>query len=55
MNNLDDEQIKDQIEHELDVTQFLDLIDMSFRELVDMVFEQGINEELRRKLERSIR
>ena len=55
MHNLDEEQIKDQIEHELDVTQFLDLIDMSFRELVDMVFDQGLNEEIRQRLERSIR
>lgn len=55
MFTTDEEQLKDQLEHELDVMQFLDLLDMSFRELIDMVFEQGLNDELRGKLERTVR
>lgn len=55
MHNLDEEQLKDQLEHELDVTQFLDLIDMDFRELIDLVFNQGVHEEHRQALERAVR
>ena len=55
MFNLDAEQLKDQIEHELDVTQFLDCIGMSFRELVDIVFNDGLSEEQLRMLENAVR
>jgi hypothetical protein len=55
MGNTDEEQLKDQLEHELDETQFLDLCQISFRELIDMVFEQGVSEELRSILERAVR
>lgn len=55
MHNLDEEQLKDQLEHELDVMQFLDLIDYDFRTLIDMVFQEGVNEELRQKLESAVR
>ena len=53
--NLDDEQIKDLLQAELDVLQFLDLLGMTFRELIDMVFDQGITEEQRDWLMRHIR
>lgn len=55
MFNTDEQQLKDQIEHELDVYQLLDLMDMDFRDLIDIVFEQGVSEEIRQKLERSVR
>mgnify|MGYP000181479449 CR=1 FL=1 len=55
MFNVDDEQLKDQLEHELDITQFLDLADISFREVLDALFAQGVNEETRQKLERAVR
>lgn len=55
MFNTDEEQLKDQLEHELDVTQFLDLLDMGFRDFIEIVFEQGLNEEQRQKLERAVR
>ena len=55
MFNLDEEQLKDQLEHELDETQFLDLCEMSLRELIDMVFEAGIRPEIYDKLERAVR
>lgn len=55
MYNLDDEQIKDLLQAELDVLQFLDLLGMTFRELIDMVFDQGITEEQRDWLMRHIR
>ena len=55
MHNLDDLQLKDQLEHELDVLQFLDIISMSYRELIDLVFESGISEEQRQELARATR
>ncbi len=45
MNNLDKEQLKDQLEYELDVLQFLDLTGISFRELIDIVFDSGLSGE----------
>ena len=55
MFTTDEEQLKDQLEHELDVLQFLDIVDMSFRELIDIVFANGVNEEILTKLERCVR
>lgn len=55
MFNTNEEQLKDQIEHELDIIQFLDLLDMSFRDVVEMVFNEGVSEEYRQKLERAVR
>lgn len=55
MFNTDEQQLKDQLEHELDVYQLLDLMDMEFRDLIEVLFEQGINEETRQKLERAVR
>ena len=55
MYNLDDEQIKDQIEHELDIYQFMDCLGISFRELIDLVFDAGVNEEQRGAFERAVR
>lgn len=55
MGNTDEEQLKDQIEHELDVLQFLDICQISFRELIDIVFDMGVSEELRQLLERQVR
>ncbi len=55
MYNVDEEQLKDQLEHELDVLQFLDLVGLSFREVIDMVFEQGLHEDTRQDLERAVR
>lgn len=55
MFNTDEEQLKDQLEHELDITQFMDLADISFREILDALFEQGISEEVRQRLERAVR
>jgi hypothetical protein len=55
MYNTDEEQLKDQLEHELDVFQLLDLMDMDFRDLINTLFDAGISEEIRQKLERSVR
>lgn len=55
MFNLDNEQLKDQIEHELDIYQFMDCLGLSFRELIDLVFDAGVNEEQRQELERAVR
>ena len=55
MYNTDEEQLKDQLEHELDVFQLLDLMDMDFRDLINVLFDAGISEEIRQKLERSVR
>lgn len=56
MFNTDEQQLKDQIEHELDVYQFLDLLDMDFRDLIDVFFDtHSVNEEARQKLERAVR
>lgn len=55
MYNTDEEQLKDQLEHELDVYQLLDIMDMSFRDLIEHLFDAGINEETRKKLERAVR
>lgn len=55
MYNLDDEQLKDQLEHELDILQFFDILGMSFREVVDMAFDAGITEEQRELLSQQVR
>ena len=55
MYNTDEEQLKDQLEHELDVFQLLDLMDMDFRDLINTLFDAGISEEIRQKLERAVR
>jgi len=46
--------LKDLLEAELDVLQFLDLVGMSFREVIDMVFNEGVSEETRQKLESAL-
>ena len=55
MFNTDEQQLKDQLEHELDVYQFLDLLGMELRDLIDMAFESGLDEETRQKLEHAVR
>lgn len=55
MFSTDEEQLKDKLEHELDILQFLDLLDLSFRDIIEMVFESGIDEEQYAQLERSVR
>jgi hypothetical protein len=55
MGHIDDEQLKDQLEHELDILQFLDICQLSFREIIDMVFEQGVSDEVYTALEKSVR
>lgn len=55
MFNTDEQQLKDQLEHELDVYQLLDLMDMELRDLIDVLFERGIDEETRQKLEHAVR
>lgn len=48
---MSEECLKDILEHELDVLQFLDIVGMSYREVIDMVFNEGVSEETRQKLE----
>lgn len=55
MFNTDEQQLKDQLEHELDVYQLLDLFDMDMNSLIEVLFAQGIDEETRQKLERAVR
>ena len=55
MNNIDNEQLKDQIEYELDVLQFLDLTGISFRELIDIVFDSGLSGEQLDELSEAVR
>jgi hypothetical protein len=55
MFKVDDQQLKDLIASELDVIQFLDLIDMSFQELLDVVFENGLTPEQVNILEETLR
>ena len=55
MYNLDDEQLKDLLTHELDVLQLFDILSMSFRDVVDMVFDNGVTEEQRELLSRYVR
>lgn len=55
MYNLDDEQLKDCLAGELDVLQLFDILGMSFRDVVDMVFDQGVSEEQRELLMRYVR
>ncbi len=55
MNNIDNEQLKDQIEYELDVLQFLDLTGISFRELIDIVFDSGLSAEQLDELRETVR
>lgn len=55
MYNTDDEQLKDLLAGELDVMQLLDILGMSFREVIDMVFDQGVSQEQRELLMRYVR
>jgi hypothetical protein len=55
MNNLDNEQLKDQLEYELDVMQFLDLTGITFRELIDIVFDSGLSAEQLDTLSEAVR
>jgi len=55
MFSTDEEQLKDSIEHEMDVLQFLDLLGMSFRDVIEMCFEQGLTSEQEDALERGLR
>ncbi len=55
MYNLDDEQLKDLLAGELDVMQLLDILGMSFREVIDMVFDSGLTLEQRELLMRYVR
>lgn len=55
MYNLDDEQLKDLLAGELDVMQLLDILGMTFREVIDMVFDSGLTLEQRELLMRYVR
>lgn len=55
MYNLDDEQLKDLLDGELDVLTLFDILGMSFRDVIDMVFDQGISQEQRELLMRYVR
>lgn len=55
MYNLDDEQLKEQLAHELDVLQLFDVLGMSQRDVVDMVFDSGLTREQRELLSSYVR
>ena len=50
---IDDEELKLLLAHELDVVEFLDTLDMTFEELLDIVFIE-LDDEQKEKLERAI-
>jgi len=50
---IDDEELKLRLAHELDVVEFLDTLDMTFEELLDIVFIE-LDDEQKEKLERAI-
>ena len=55
MGNTDEEQLKDQLEAELDVLSFLDACEFTFRDVIELVFRDGVPEETRGLLERLVR
>ena len=50
---IDDEELKLRVVHELDVSEFMDTCDISFAELIDIVFDE-LDEEQKENLIRTI-
>ena len=50
---INDEELKIRVAHELDVSEFMDACDISFAELIDIVFDE-LDEEQKENLIRTI-